>query len=103
VNERLSDDYYLDASNIEVSVQGGTVTLSGDVENREAKRRAEDLAESCSGVQQVQNNINVQSGGLTGWLFGNGSDETENRGGNSSTQSGTTSGSSSKKASSSGS
>ena len=103
VNERLSDDYYLDASNIEVSVQGGTVTLSGEAEDRDAKRRAEDLAESCSGVQQVQNNIRVKSGGLTGWLFGNGSEETENRGGTSSTQSGITGESTSKKASSSGS
>ena len=102
VNERLSDDYYLDASDIEVSVQGGTVTLSGEVEDREAKRRAEDIAEFCSGVRQVQNNIKVKSGGLTGWLFGNGADESENRGtgeGSSSTQN-TTSGASSKKASS---
>jgi osmotically-inducible protein OsmY len=99
VNERLSDDYYLDASNIEVSVQGGTVTLSGEVEDRDAKRRAEDLAESCSGVQQVQNNIKVQSGGLTGWLFGNGSDENLENSTTASTQSGT----STKKASSSGS
>jgi hypothetical protein len=102
VNERLSDDYYLDASNIEVRVQGGTVTLSGEVEDREAKRRAEDIAESCSGVQQVQNNIKVQSGGLTGWLFGNSSEENRESG-STSTQSGTTSGTSSRKASSSGS
>jgi Flp pilus assembly secretin CpaC len=102
VNERLSDDYYLDASDIEVSVQGGTVTLSGEVDDRESKRRAEDIAEFCSGVQQVQNNIKVKSGGLTGWLFGNGSDESETQGSGttaSSTQS-TTSGTSSKKASS---
>ena len=104
VNERLSDDYYLDASNIEVSVQGGTVTLSGEVDDRESKRRAEDIAEFCSGVQQVQNNIKVQSGGLTGWLFGNGSEESESKGIDSSpSQGSTTSGTSSKKASSSGS
>ena len=98
VNERLSDDHYLDASNIEVQVQSGTVTLSGEVEDRESKRRAEDIVESCSGVQQVQNNIRVQSSSSSSW-FGNGSDEQEDQSGSASTAS---PGSSSKKAGSSG-
>jgi len=33
--------------------------LSGTVENREAKRRAEDIAESVSGVSNVQNQLKV--------------------------------------------
>lgn len=102
MNERLYEDHYLDASDIEVLVQGGTVTLSGEVDDRESKRRAEDIVESCSGVQQVQNNIKVKSS-FTNWLFGNGSDESEDQGSTSNTsssQSSTTSGSSSKKASS---
>jgi osmotically-inducible protein OsmY len=61
VNDRLSDDSWLDASNIEVSVQGGEVTLSGTVTSRSDKRRAEDLAESCSGVKHVQNNLRLQA------------------------------------------
>jgi hypothetical protein len=36
------------------------VTLSGTVSEREAKRRAEDVAESILGVKEVQNNIRVK-------------------------------------------
>lgn len=59
INDRLTDDSWLDASNIEVAVEGGEVTLSGSVDSRQAKRRAEDLAERVSGVEDVQNNIKV--------------------------------------------
>lgn len=59
VNDRLSDDAFLDASEIEVSVSGGEVTLTGTVENRIDKRRAEDLAEDVSGVNNVQNQLRV--------------------------------------------
>jgi hypothetical protein len=62
INDRLTDDWQLDASDIEISVTDGEVTLSGSVENREDKRRAEDLAESVSGVRDVQNNIRVTRG-----------------------------------------
>jgi osmotically-inducible protein OsmY len=60
VNDRLTDDPYLDASDIEVSVKDGEVTLSGFVDRREDKRRAEDLAERISGVGNVQNNLRVR-------------------------------------------
>jgi hypothetical protein len=50
----------LDASGIEVDVTNGEVRLSGTVEHREAKRRAEDLAESISGVSNVENIIKVK-------------------------------------------
>ena len=62
VSDRLSDDPSVDASNIEVSVSNGEVTLSGTVDRREDKRRAEDCAESVSGVNHVQNNLRVGSG-----------------------------------------
>lgn len=73
VNDRLSDDGDLDASDIEVDVANGEVTLSGHISNRWDKRRAEDLAEAVSGVKHVQNNLrmresevgNAISGGLT--------------------------------------
>ena len=35
VNDRLADDPYVDASDIEVSVSGGEVNLSGTVEDRQ--------------------------------------------------------------------
>jgi len=59
VSDRLSDDYAVDASEIEVGVASGEVTLSGTVGSREEKRRAEDIAERVSGVSHVQNNLRV--------------------------------------------
>jgi Predicted periplasmic or secreted lipoprotein len=60
VNDRLSDDYYLDASDVEVTVANTEVTLTGTVNNRNDKRRAEDLAESVSGVTNVENRLRVK-------------------------------------------
>ena len=59
INERLTDDARIDASEIEVQVQNREVTLTGTVRDRDEKRRAEDLAESVSGVSHVQNNLRV--------------------------------------------
>ncbi len=60
VNDRLTDDWQLDARNIEVSVSDGEVTLDGTVDHRTSKRRAEDLVEDISGVGHVQNNLRVK-------------------------------------------
>jgi osmotically-inducible protein OsmY len=60
VNEALTDSPDLDASEIEVKVSNGEVTLSGTVTERSAKRTAEDVAERCSGVKDVRNEIRVQ-------------------------------------------
>jgi BON domain len=57
----LTDDPQLDASNLEVTVKECEVTLSGTVNRREDKRRAEDLAEGISGVKDVRNNVRVAS------------------------------------------
>jgi osmotically-inducible protein OsmY len=57
VSDKLSDDSLLDASDIEVEVNGNEVTLSGTVDSRYAKHRAEDLAEDVTGVAHVQNNL----------------------------------------------
>ena len=59
VNDKLSDHWMLDASNIEVDIKNSEVTLNGTVNNRNDKRRAEDIAESVSGVTHVQNNLRV--------------------------------------------
>jgi len=66
VNDRLTDDPYVDASEVSVQVSSGEVTLTGAVESRQAKRRAEDCAESVSGVTHVQNNLRVQESQRTG-------------------------------------
>jgi osmotically-inducible protein OsmY len=63
VNDRLSDDSWLDASEIEVKAEKGEVTLTGTVNNRNDKRRAEDVAEQVSGVKHVQNNLRVKEQG----------------------------------------
>lgn len=60
VCERLTEDPLIDASNIEVIVKDGEITLNGTVTSRGLKRRAEDLAELASGVSHVQNNLRVQ-------------------------------------------
>lgn len=59
VNDRLSEGY-LDASEIEVSVTNAEVTLTGTVNSRSDKRRAEDIAESVAGVTNVENRIRVK-------------------------------------------
>jgi hypothetical protein len=63
VSDRLTDDPYLDATEIEVAVAEGEVTLTGVVATREDKRRAERLAEDCTGVSDVQNNVKVRRAG----------------------------------------
>ncbi|WP_262296679.1 BON domain-containing protein [Microvirga sesbaniae] len=60
VNDRLTEDPHLDASEIEVRVENREVTLTGTVNSRFEKRHAEDLAESISGVSHVQNNLRIQ-------------------------------------------
>lgn len=59
VCELLTDDPYLDASNMEVQVKDCEVTLSGSVSSREDKRRAEGLSERVSGVSDVHNHLRV--------------------------------------------
>jgi osmotically-inducible protein OsmY len=62
VNDCLTDDPFLDATDIEVGVDDGMVTLSGTVSGRSEKRRAEDLAELVSGVKDVNNQLRVSRG-----------------------------------------
>jgi hypothetical protein len=59
INDRLTDHGDLDPTDIEVKVNNGEVTLSGSVDSRWAKRAAEDVAESVSGVKDVNNNLRV--------------------------------------------
>jgi len=60
VNDKLTDDWRVDARAVEVSVASGEVTLDGTVPSREQKRRAEDIVDSLSGVKHVQNNLRVK-------------------------------------------
>jgi len=65
VSDRLTDDWQVDASEIELSVSKGEVTLTGTVNDRMQRRRAEDVVERVSGVTHVQNNLRVRGSGTT--------------------------------------
>lgn len=60
VCDRLTDSEWLDASDVEVNVVAAEVILTGTVDSRYAKRLAEDIAASVSGVSNVQNSLRVQ-------------------------------------------
>lgn len=76
VSDRLTDDHSLDASDIEVSVASGEVTLNGLVASRQDKRLAEDLVEQISSVKHVQNNLRVKDGAAGGQSAGQGGQAT---------------------------
>lgn len=57
VCDLLTYDHRVDASNIDVSVANGEVTLSGTVPSRDMKWLAEDLTERVSGVVDVHNRL----------------------------------------------
>lgn len=65
INDRLTDDPYIDASDIEVSVKDREVVLTGTVESRRVKHRAEDIAESVTGVVNVENRLKVYRSAMT--------------------------------------
>lgn len=60
ISDRLMEHPDIDASDIEVQVKDGEVTLQGTVDERRTKRMAEDLAEDCSGVRDVMNQLKVR-------------------------------------------
>jgi osmotically-inducible protein OsmY len=67
VCERLTFHPDIDAVEIEVTVRDGEVTLTGAVDDRLAKRMAEDVAENVSGVKDVKNQVQIrQQHQLTG-------------------------------------
>jgi hypothetical protein len=76
VSEELTNHPEIDASEIEVRVSNGEVTLTGTVHDRQAKRAAEDLIENCPGVKEVHNQLRVsptsgaQGGSTTGSMSG---------------------------------
>lgn len=61
VSEALADHAGIDASDIEVSVEGGMVTLTGGVSDRYAKRIAVEAVEDLRGVKDVHNQLRISS------------------------------------------
>ncbi|HKO14956.1 MAG TPA: BON domain-containing protein [Gemmatimonadaceae bacterium] len=62
VCEALTRNADVDATDIEVSVDQGEVTLRGTVSDRRAKRRAEDVADTVRGVRDIHNQLTVERG-----------------------------------------
>ena len=60
VNETLEQHPDIDASEIEVTCARGEIVLRGTVDDRRAKRLAEDALENLPGVKDVRNEIRVQ-------------------------------------------
>ncbi|WP_338242132.1 BON domain-containing protein [Aurantiacibacter hainanensis] len=58
--EHLTRDRGVDASDMEVTVKNGELTLDGKVNTRWEKRRAEDCVHKVSGIGHVQNNLRVR-------------------------------------------
>ncbi|HET7027687.1 MAG TPA: BON domain-containing protein [Candidatus Limnocylindrales bacterium] len=64
-SDRLTDDEYVDASDVTVSVHDAVVTLEGTIDSAEARDRAGNIARSCSGVRDVENRIAVRAAAAT--------------------------------------
>ncbi len=62
IAEKLAQHPDVDASDIEVEVHNAEVTLKGNVDSRDSKRAAEDIAEGVFGVRDVQNQLRVSRG-----------------------------------------
>ncbi|HKQ48259.1 MAG TPA: BON domain-containing protein [Phycisphaerae bacterium] len=63
IKEDLSDrlmEGYLDASEVEIDVSSGVVTLKGTVDSRDSKYQIEELAENIGGVKDVNNEIKIK-------------------------------------------
>jgi hypothetical protein len=58
--DRISAEDEIDASDVEVSVEGGVVTLSGTVERRGDRRILELLVEDVLGVVEVRNEMHAR-------------------------------------------
>lgn len=60
VCDALTENDDVDATDVEVSVQAGEVTLTGTVQDRRQKRVAEDIVETCRGVKDVHNQLRIR-------------------------------------------
>lgn len=59
VCEYLEDDGRIDASEIEVNINQGVITLTGPIESRKMKKFIENQVDHCRGVRDVRNNLEI--------------------------------------------
>lgn len=60
VCDRLTADSFVDATEVDVRVTGGEVSLEGVVGTRHQRRHAEDAAASVRGVRDVHNRLRIE-------------------------------------------
>jgi hypothetical protein len=60
VCDAIAHHGHVDASDVEVKVESGIVTLSGTVAQRHEKRALEHLVERCRGVHEVHNELRLK-------------------------------------------
>jgi len=71
IKARMVGDKELKGSDISVDTdKSGEVTLSGTVDSRMVRHRADDIAEDVSGVRYVQNNLRVREPARVGTAAG---------------------------------
>jgi len=61
--ERLTDDPFIDATDVDVSVANGEATLAGEVDSRRMKFAVEELVSGIHGIASVDNKIRVRRNG----------------------------------------
>jgi osmotically-inducible protein OsmY len=59
INERLTRDAYIDASDIDITIEQDRVLLEGHVKDAYAKQHAERIAAQVHGVHQVENRLHI--------------------------------------------
>ena len=57
--DRLTEDPFIDPSDVEVTVDGGEVTLTGTVDSVIALRQVQEIAEEVVGVRHVHNHLRL--------------------------------------------
>ena len=66
VSDRISQMGNVDASDVEIEVKGGEVTLTGSVPSRTMKWQLENLVESVGGVTDVNNQLRIKREEMSG-------------------------------------
>lgn len=59
ISERLWRAEHIDSSEVTIAVKDGVVTLTGTVPERWMRHDIEDVADSCMGVKDIENNVRV--------------------------------------------
>ncbi|HEX3864735.1 MAG TPA: BON domain-containing protein [Stellaceae bacterium] len=60
--DRLTENPFIDASDVEVTVSGGEVVLSGSIDSAISTYQVESIAREAPGVAVVRNNLSVRYG-----------------------------------------